>query len=397
MLTKEILLANSTLAGLSTEQIEAIATLSQNDEAAVIAKKTSEIYGGLDADILVASGVEKSGGEKTYDYAKRVIGALKKSVDGAKGNADKIAALEADKAKLQAELEKGGGEELQKQLNQSQTDLKSVMEKYNTLKADYDKAQSDFAAKLLNTRLDADLAGAAKGLKIKSGIPSAAAEILMKQAFTKLKASHPEYIENADGTQSLIFKDADGAVMRNPNNTLKANYDKAQSDFAAKLLNTRLDADLAGAAKGLKIKSGIPSAAAEILMKQAFAKLKASRPEYIDNADGTQSLIFKDADGAVMRNPNNTLNPYTAAELLRKELGEMGVLENRQGKGTGTSTDPNPAPAGVIDISGAKNQREAYEIIDKALTAQGKVVGSRAYQDAMDAAWKENNIVTLPK
>ena len=254
--------------------------------------------------------MEKSGGEKTYDYAKRVIGTLKKSVDGAKGNADKIAALEAEKAKLQSELEKGGGEELQKQLNQTKTDLKSVMEKYNTL---------------------------------------------------------------------------------------KANYDKAQSDFAAKLLNTRLDADLAGAAKGLKIKSGIPSAAAEILMKQAFAKLKASRPEYIDNADGTQSLICKDTDGAVMRNPNNTLNPYTAAELLRKELGEMGVLENRQGKGTGTSTDPNPAPAGVIDISGAKNQREAYEIIDKALTAQGKMVGSRAYQDAMDAAWKENNIVTLPK
>ena len=310
MLTKEILLANATLAGLSADQLEAIATLSQNDEAAVIAKKTSEIYGGLDADILVASGVEKSGGEKTYDYAKRVIGTLKKSVDGAKGNADKIAALEADKAKLQAELEKGGGEELQKQLNQTQTDLKSVMEKYNTLKADYDKAQSDFAAKLLNTRLDADLAGAAKGLKIKSGIPSAAAEILMKQAFTKLKASHPEYV---------------------------------------------------------------------------------------DNADGTQSLIFKDADGAVMRNPNNTLNPYTAAELLRKELGEMGVLENRQGKGTGTNTDPNPVPEGVIDISGAKNQREAYEIIDKALTAQGKVAGSRAYQDAMDAAWKENNIVTLPK
>lgn len=310
MLTKEILLANATLAGLSAEQLEAIATLSQNDEAAVIAKKTSDIYGGLDADILVASGVEKSGGEKTYDYAKRVIGTLKKSVDGAKGNADKIATLEAEKAKLQAELEKGGGEELQKQLNQSQTDLKSVMEKYNTL---------------------------------------------------------------------------------------KENYDKAQSDFAAKLLNTRLDADLASAAKGLKMKSGIPSAAAEILMKQAFDKLKASRPEYMENADGTQSLIFKDADGAVMRNPNNTLNPYTAAELLRKELGEMGVLENRQGKGTGTSTDPIPAPAGVIDISGAKNQREAYEIIDKALIAQGKVAGSRAYQDAMDAAWKENNIVTLPK
>ena len=52
MLTREILIANAALSGLTDEQISAITTLSANDENSVIAKKTGEIYGGLDADIL---------------------------------------------------------------------------------------------------------------------------------------------------------------------------------------------------------------------------------------------------------------------------------------------------------------------------------------------------------
>lgn len=64
MLTREILVANAALSGLSDEQIAAITTLSQNDENSVIAKKTGEIYGALDADILAVSGVAKNGAEK---------------------------------------------------------------------------------------------------------------------------------------------------------------------------------------------------------------------------------------------------------------------------------------------------------------------------------------------
>ena len=56
MLTREILVANAALAGLTDEQIAAITTLSANDENSVIAKKTGEIYGGLDADIFVVGG-----------------------------------------------------------------------------------------------------------------------------------------------------------------------------------------------------------------------------------------------------------------------------------------------------------------------------------------------------
>ena len=75
MLTREILAANAQLSGLTEEQIKAIITLSENDENSVIAKKTGEIYGALDNDILTVSGIAKNGTEKTYDYAKRVMSA----------------------------------------------------------------------------------------------------------------------------------------------------------------------------------------------------------------------------------------------------------------------------------------------------------------------------------
>lgn len=68
MLTREILVANAALSTLTDEQIAAITNLSQNDENSVIAKKTGEIYGALDADILTVSGIAKNGTEKTYDY-----------------------------------------------------------------------------------------------------------------------------------------------------------------------------------------------------------------------------------------------------------------------------------------------------------------------------------------
>ena len=63
-LTSEILRANAATAALTDEQINAIVTLSQNDEDSVIGQKTGEIYGGLDNDILSASGIAKNGTEK---------------------------------------------------------------------------------------------------------------------------------------------------------------------------------------------------------------------------------------------------------------------------------------------------------------------------------------------
>ena len=50
----------------------------------------------------------------------------------------------------------------------------------------------------------------------------------------------------------------------------------------------------------------------------------------------------------------------------------------------------------VIDLAGVKSQNEAQEIIAQTLMKQGLTNGSKAFQEAMTQAWKDNNISALP-
>ena len=76
----------------------------------------------------------------------------------------------------------------------------------------------------------------------------------------------------------------------------------------------------------------------------------------------------------------------------------MGILdEGRRAAGSGTEPPKNPQQGGVpVDLSMARTQQEADNIIHSQLNAQGLVRGSKKYQEAYDAAWKENNIISLP-
>ena len=99
-------------------------------------------------------------------------------------------------------------------------------------------------------------------------------------------------------------------------------------------------------------------------------------------------------------NPNNQLNPFTPGELLTKELETMGVLEpKRQQTGGGTNTPRRQTGSGsiVVDASGAKTRTEAYDIIANSLMQQGLTIGSKDFNDAMNQAWKDNNISNLPE
>ena len=112
-------------------------------------------------------------------------------------------------------------------------------------------------------------------------------------------------------------------------------------------------------------------------------------------------LVFKDADGAIMRNQERHLEPYTAAELITRELKAMDVLDNGR-KQTGAGTG-NPTPSGnngggvVVSVAGAKTRTEAYDIIASGLMQQGLTQGSKAFDDAMSQAWKDNNVASLPE
>lgn len=296
MLTTELLDANSATSALTAEQKTAIVEMSKNDENEVIGKRIGEIYRDLDADILSASGVAKDGAEKTYDYAKRVIGGMKEKAESSDTNAARVASLEKENARLQKTIEDGGQDaEVKKELGKAKADLANVTKEFTELKAKYDKSESDHAAELLAVKMDAEFAGIAPNWK----------------------------------------KD-------------------------------------------------LPEGVKAVVLSQAVASVKGMSPEYIDDGKGGKVLAFM-KDGAVLRNPDKNLAPYTASDLVISQLKTMGVLEEgRKQTGTGSHEEPQAGQDGTIDLSGAKTQVEADALIKAGLLARGLTVGSMTYQREFD-------------
>ena len=214
----------------------------------------------------------------------------------------------------------------------------------------------------------------------------------------KLKQQVAEGGDEATRKQ-LAQAQKDLEAVRTQYDTLKADFDKAKTDHAAELLGVQIDNVLAGAQAGLKFKAEFPQAATDTLLAQALTKIKGMNPDFIDDGKGGKRLVFKGENGEIARDPENHLEPYTAEALLKKELRAMGILdEGRQATGAGTHQPQQQQQQGgaPVDVSMARTQQEADNIIHNQLNAQGLVRGSKKYQEAYDAAWRDNNINTLP-
>ena len=178
---------------------------------------------------------------------------------------------------------------------------------------------------------------------------------------------------------------------------LNTKYTEAEKNHASELMSMRMQGEFDKAGAKVKFRADLPQAATEVLMRQAGERVKGFNPQFIDDGKGGKVLAFTDANKAILRNPATNLMPYTAAELVEKELDAMGVLDKGR-KQTGAGSDPNAGAGagGSSDIGGARTQTEAYEIISKSLLAKGLTVGSKEFDDEMQKAWKDNNVKSLP-
>lgn len=211
----------------------------------------------------------------------------------------------------------------------------------------------------------------------------------------------------ADGTtdeetaKALKQAKADLQSVTTQYNDLKTKYDQAEQTHTNEVFGIRVETALQTATAGLKFKAGLPESATKVLLDQAIAKIKGMNPEFIDDGKGGKMLAFKDENGAIMRNPNNQLNPYTPGDLLAKELETMGILDKGRQAGGGGTVPPAGGSGGgggtTIDITGAKTRVEAYEAIAANLMAQGLTAGSEKFDAAMKQAWQDNNIAALPE
>ena len=312
MITQEMLGQQEALKGLTAEQVEAITTLSKNDEEAVIGNRFREVYNRLDETIATTTGIARNGDEKTYNYLERAAKAVKAEADKVAGLQTKVNELTNEKARLEKAIAEGAADEqTKKQLAQAQKDLTSIKEQFNTLKAE---------------------------------------------------------------------KDA------------------LQVQHVKELLDVRVDNELAQAMAGIKLKGDLPEQAVRTLVQQTMQHIKGMNPEYVDNGNGGKTLVFKDAQGAVLRNAENGLNPMTAGELLTRELKTMGIVDERKAAGGGTEP-PKPNGGGAdepIAVTGARTQQEANEMITQALLKRGMINGSKQFQEALSKAWADNNVRSLP-
>ena len=205
---------------------------------------------------------------------------------------------------------------------------------------------------------------------------------------------------DAETKRQLTQATADLKAITKQYNDLKADHDTAKQTHQTELFGVRVENELSIATAGLKFKPELPKSATDVLLNQAAEKIKGLSPELIDNGKGGKVIVFKDETGAIMRNPENQLQPYTANELITKELKTMGVLdEGRKQPGGGTNPPQGGGGGGgtVVDVSGAKTKVEATNVITTALLGQGLTKGSEAFDTAMTQAWKDGNVAALPE
>ena len=297
-LSKETIIANEALQGLTDEQVSAIEVLSQNSEDELFREKMGDHYRKLDASIEEHSGVARNGAEKTYDYLPRAIDAMKAKYEA------EIGLLKTENGNIKSQLDKGGDEATKAQLANVQRELESTKQQYLDMKTSYEE-------------------------------------------------------EKKRGEQAL-------------------------NDY-------KIGLEIEHAKDGLKIKSGLNEMAIKTLVSQAIANIKAKNPSF-EEREGNERLVFHDANGVPLNNPENKLNTYTAKELLIKEFMTMGILDTKPAVGGGgKGNEPH-----LTNVLGAKTQTEASDIITKTLTTKGLTRGSSEFQAEFNKAWMDNNISSLP-
>lgn len=312
MLTVELLKQNTALASLSDDILSVISEMSKNDENTVIGTRIGALHGQYDADILSVTGIKKNDGEKSYDYAKRVLAKYKKEVDSATSLKQSLEDANAKVTELQSQIEaQKGNETLAQQLKDAKTQVSQLQAKLTAKETELTTKKQEYDAAIKNTHIDYAFKAAIGELTFKSSIS--------------------EPIQKA----------------------------------------------LISAAK------------AEVLAK--------GTPDLITDTSGNQILVLRGADGNIINNPNNSLNPYTIKELVMETAIKDALETGHEQKGGGTKGKGGPSKgASLVDLTNAKTQVEASDIISKYLLANGLTRDSQEFADQFMQLRADNNVANLP-
>lgn len=222
MLTVETLRQNTALAALTDDQLNAIAEMSRNDENTVIGARIGALHGQYDTDIFNITGVKKNDGEKSYDYAKRVLAEYKSKVESAASVKTELDKANAEVAKLQAKIEKGATDEtLAQQLKDAKAQVSQLQAKLTAKETELKTAKDKFDKYIKDTHIEYAFQSATSGLKFKDGITESIQKTLLTAAKAEVLAKGtPDFVEDGNGGKKLVLRGTDGNILNNPNNNL---------------------------------------------------------------------------------------------------------------------------------------------------------------------------------
>lgn len=222
MLTIEMLKQSSALSGLTDAQMQAITEMSRNDENTVIGAKIGALHGQYDTDIFGITGISKNSGEKSYDYAKRVLAEYKSKVEASKAIKTELEQAKAKVTELQTKLESNAADEtLRQQLKDSKAQVTQLQSQLQAKGTEYTTKVAEYEKELKNTHIDYAFKAATAGLKFKEGITEPIQKTLLAAAKNEVLAKGtPDFIDDGQGGKRIVLRDTNGNILNNPKNNL---------------------------------------------------------------------------------------------------------------------------------------------------------------------------------
>lgn len=212
----------------------------------------------------------------------------------------------------------------------------------------------------------------------------------LKEEKTRLEGLVAKGAGGEEAQKQLAQAKADLENVQKEFASLKRQSEKQKEEYEKQIFGVRVDNEIKNSINGIKFKTDLPESVTKLLLEQAVEKVKAFNPTYEDDGKGGKILSFRNADNSIMRNAATNLQPFTARELVERELETLGVLAGKAAPGAGTQAPPAGGSGGVVDLSAARTRKEFTEIATQTLLQQGKTIGSNEFDTALQEIYKSN-------
>lgn len=231
---------------------------------------------------------------------------------------------------------------------------------------------------------------------------AAASADTLKTEITGLKAEKEKLQKqlesgSADATLKQALKDTEARLSQAQNKyeTSKTELENTKKSYEAKIKDIQVDYAFDKAIAGMTFKADVDDSVKAVLLKDAKQQVLAKgTPDFVE-INGVRTLVFRDANGLTLNNPTN-LAPLTISEMLSNVESLKSILGTGTA-GAGTRTvPPTPTTDPVLQMSQARSQVEADNIIEKYLMDKGYTRYSKEFITESTKLRAQYNVDKLP-